>query len=1258
MANGFGNTWWGSRWLLSLTHIDYENRIPRGATYARAGAVREIKVKGNVISAKVEGRRPRPYSVTIIVPPFFPEDVERLIQGIMERPDIVSKLLKHELDPAVMDIASECGLKIFPEKWTDFKMQCSCPDWAVPCKHLAAVIYMMSREIDNNPFLVFTIHNVDLLEELKKRGVTVDEAAKTAAVPSVKDVVEFRKPAKEVGKEAPEFHRVNFSRLSDRLDVLLMLLPPNPAFDLNGDFKERYSSQMRKISGNAVKFFEGKLPAERLFPPQALSNEYNEYALSGDSAVSLEADLLLDWNMLYSPDGKEFTKADENAVLREIAGINPDFIPDYSPSVTAVHQGFLASMHLMANGDIAPQIVRLADGNCAVRWIPCTVDPEVTSLLESLEAIIPDTMIRFKVGKSGKYVKNKAGTLLSYLLGKLVPELSLASHRPLTGIFFDGERYAFDQPGEREIPGSIAAWLSSYSIRQSRFVPVLTVDENVDGMFYVNLGVEDVEAPEKWITALSDVLAKEEFASSRLPILKAFTDLSVIIPEVGRYIARKAARALRYSLDEFVPLLMRIIPAIKLLGVKVFLPKSLENLIRPKPTLKLKKKTGGSPSCFRLSDLFEFEWEVALGDEVVSAEDFHRLLGQAGKLLKFKGQYIYTSPEDLEKVNKAIAGVGNVSPGEMLQAAILGEYDSAPIVLSDEAKELIEEFTNEEEIPVPDGVKAELRPYQKRGYSWLYRNMRVGFGSILADDMGLGKTLQTITLLQKMKDEGVLREKPALVVVPTGLLSNWQAEISRFAPGLTSFIYHGTGRQGPESRVDILLTTYGVLRSDQKIFAKVKWSVMVIDEAQNIKNPTAIQSKAVRSITADTKIALSGTPVENRLTEFWSIMDYANSGYLGNLKSFKSEYANPIQLYNDEECAARFRKVTAPFMMRRMKTDMTVISDLPDKVEINEYSALSPEQAALYHKTLDAAMAEIEGKDTSDSAALFERQGLILQMILALKQICNHPAQYLKNGNMSPSLSGKVEMLLDRLDGIVDAGEKVLVFTQYHKTLDAAMAEIEGKDTSDSAALFERQGLILQMILALKQICNHPAQYLKNGNMSPSLSGKVEMLLDRLDGIVDAGEKVLVFTQFKEMGEMLVKFVGDRTGKAPMFYHGGCSVKQRNEMVSRFQNGREDKIFILSLKAAGTGLNLTAASHVIHFDLWWNPAVEAQATDRAYRIGQNKNVMVHRFITKDTFEGKIDAMIQRKKHLAEMTVSTGESWIGKLSNKELHDIFG
>ena len=227
----------------------------------------------------------------------------------------------------------------------------------------------------------------------------------------------------------------------------------------------------------------------------------------------------------------------------------------------------------------------------------------------------------------------------------------------------------------------------------------------------------------------------------------------------------------------------------------------------------------------------------------------------------------------------------------------------------------------------------------------------------------------------------------------------------------------------------------------------------------------------------------------------------------------------------------------------------------------------------------------------------------------------------------------------------------------YHGT-DREMPEIEEKDTSDNNSLFERQGLILQMILALKQICNHPSQYLKNGDLRPELSGKVEMLLDRIEAIVDAGEKVLIFTQFREMGDMIVKFAAERIGTAPLFYHGGCSVKQRNEMVSMFQNSREHKVFVLSLKAAGTGLNLTAASQVIHFDLWWNPAVEAQATDRAYRIGQNKNVIVHRFIIKDTFEEKINEMIQRKKHLAEMTVSTGENWIGKLSNKEIYEIFG
>jgi SNF2 family DNA or RNA helicase len=303
-------------------------------------------------------------------------------------------------------------------------------------------------------------------------------------------------------------------------------------------------------------------------------------------------------------------------------------------------------------------------------------------------------------------------------------------------------------------------------------------------------------------------------------------------------------------------------------------------------------------------------------------------------------------------------------------------------------------------------------------------------------------------------------------------------------------------------------------------------------------------------------------------------MDYSNRGFLGNLKEFTETYGNPIDQLNDRETADKLKKVTAPFLMRRLKSDKSIISDLPEKIEIDSFATLTNEQASLYEKTLEKAM---------------------------------------------------------------DA--------------------IEGIKHTDQKSLFVRQGLVLQMILALKQICNHPAQFLKNGKKDASLSGKTELLFDKLDSILESREKVLLFTQFTEMAVLLQHFISDRYKLEPLYYHGGCSINQRQNMIHQFQNNHADKVFLLSLKAAGTGLNLTAANHVIHYDLWWNPAVETQATDRAYRIGQKNNVMVHRFITKNTFEEKINAMIQQKKALAEMTVATGENWVGNLSNKELRDIF-
>jgi len=451
----------------------------------------------------------------------------------------------------------------------------------------------------------------------------------------------------------------------------------------------------------------------------------------------------------------------------------------------------------------------------------------------------------------------------------------------------------------------------------------------------------------------------------------------------------------------------------------------------------------------------------------------------------------------------------------------------------------------------------------------MYRNIRIGFGSVIADDMGLGKTLQVIATLQKLREEGALDEAKALVIVPTSLLTNWQKEINRFAPSLSVDIFHGSKRELAKDRPDVLLTTYGIARTASAALKALDWRVVVVDEAQNIKNPAAAQTKAVKAIPAAAFIAMSGTPVENRLSEYWSIMDFANRGYLGNLTQFMREYATPIQTEHNRQVANRFKRITAPFLMRRLKSDKSIISDLPDKIEQDQYCTLTKAQTALYESVVREGLKAVEGE-------------------------------------------------------------------------------------SDT---FKRKGLVLQMILALKQICNHPAHYLKQGHADATASGKAERFLELVEDVHAGNEKVLVFTQFREMGELLRTWLRERYGRDPLFLHGGVARARRDAMVERFQSDRTERVLLLSLKAGGTGLNLTAASNVIHYDLWWNPAVEAQATDRAYRIGQLHNVQVHRLITKATFEERINDMIRAKRELADMTVGVGEQWIGNLGEDELKSLF-
>jgi SNF2 family DNA or RNA helicase len=437
----------------------------------------------------------------------------------------------------------------------------------------------------------------------------------------------------------------------------------------------------------------------------------------------------------------------------------------------------------------------------------------------------------------------------------------------------------------------------------------------------------------------------------------------------------------------------------------------------------------------------------------------------------------------------------------------------------------------------------------------------------MADDMGLGKTVQVIAFLLKLKGDGDL-SSPALVVCPTTIVGNWEKECRRFAPSLNVSIYHGSERSLTIKNKDVVITTYGTLRRDIDKFSQREWRAVVVDEAQNIKNPDTDQARAIKSLKTPTRIAMSGTPVENRLAELWSIFDFINRGYLGQAQIFQKKYAVPIEKYRDRDCIERLKTATAPFILRRLKKDKTIIDDLPDKIVSDEYCYLTKEQAALYQRAVDSTMETIEG-------------------------------------------SGGIQ----------------------------------------------RKGLIFKLITSLKQICNHPAHYAKKGEPRKEQSGKAERVVDLAGKVLSLDQKALVFTQYREMGGLLAALFARELKEEALFFHGGLTRKRRDGMIEEFQEKDSGGIMVISLKAGGTGLNLTSAAHVIHYDLWWNPAVEDQATDRAYRMGQTKNVMVHRLITLGTFEEKIDEMLKSKKELADLTITAGEQWLTELSDRELKDLF-
>ncbi|MEP7268982.1 MAG: SNF2-related protein [Saprospiraceae bacterium] len=1161
MASEFGKTWWGKEFLNALSNIDWSNRLARGSRYARNGSVLDIEIINNEVLARVQGSRPKPYKIEITFPTFKKNKLDDFIAELSAKPVIISKLLHGDLDPEILNIAFHHDLKVFPHTWEDLDMECSCPDFAVPCKHLAAVIYKLSTVIDNDPFMAFKLHDVDLESLFQKHGVMIQDSR--VSIDTLADL----HPGQE-GKLEPfiakKISLPDYSKLPDIGTSLLQLLTDAPVFyPLKGNFKEKYATFFIRMMRNARSVLEGK-------------HDLAQYGVKLSNMIDF-IDPHLEWHYLdinENHDAFTITLGHKQDIYLEdwmmaLWNIPNSQLDNYHPSVILVKEALHLTVHLIAIGAIVPKLIKSSEKEFAILWLPAMLSKEVASIIETIDTH------GFILFNQKKITARTTELLISALLKILIPLFAEGEKDDYSELFFENKNHDFAKPGEQSIPQGIYQWVQPFYFTQQKYIPRLKIKEHAKNNFSIEIHLFDREDRIQEEIALEDVLAKKKYADTRFDILQSVSRLSGFIPGLDLHINEGAKQAIIMNIAVFTPFLLNMIPVIQLLGVQVLLPKSLQSILRPKASVQIKKSSEKSSGLLRLDHLLDFHWQVAIGDSVMDQKEFERLLKKSEGLIKTKAGYIYVDQKDLEHLHHHFNKQESLTTFDKLKIALSEDYKGSMASVTDDVKALIRQFTQIKEIAVPKEIQADLRPYQWRGYSWLYKNTQVGFGSILADDMGLGKTLQVITTIQKFKDEGILKESKILVIVPTGLLTNWQTELTRFAPTIMYKVHHGGNRTlDHKENYDVLLTTYGVMRSDADQLKKMKWYIVIADEAQNIKNANTIQSKAIKSIPAHTFIAMSGTPVENRLSEMWSIVDFTNRGYLGSANDFKKSYSNPIQNSNDVALANRLKTITSPILLRRLKSDKSIIDDLPDKIEMDCFSVLVKEQAVLYEKTLQKAMKDIE--------------------------------------------------------------------------------EIKSKDHQ---SLFKRQGLVLQLILALKQICNHPSLFLKNKQMEVGLSGKMDLLLDKIESILEANEKVLVFTQFAEMGHLLEYFIQERFNQTPMFIHGGCSVKQRKDIVDNFQNRSADKILLLSLKAAGTGLNLTAANHVIHYDLWWNPAVEAQATDRAYRIGQSKNVMVHRFITKNTFEEKINDMIQHKKRLANMTVATGENWIGNMSNTELKELF-
>ena len=1138
-------------WLKNIKNLDSINHLKHGQIYAGDGSVQNFRINDNIVVGDVEGAPGNFSNVKIRFIKLSSHDKGKLNKLIKDNPQLKNQILNDTLPQELFD----SDVEILPVSLDDFKMSCDCKNKGLFCKHKAAVFHYLSKEIRKNPFLTLTLrdYHVDKLFESGK-----------SKIPTLNRLLSQNK---------------EFIEHSDVGEIPLLI--NDFKFLLNG-YSGFFSSSTVSFKDILIDTLEEFSSLIEMINDDSFIYEYYIHYINFEDSDKLKSNDLeyifhkkwhnpQTWKKFHINIDKKYNithfetgvplefrfKNLKHALFALFAEFKFSDISRYNEDLQFFNELYQATSRLISKNALIPQFFKLKKGEYAVRWIPSS-NNNVSDLIDNLACKCPDNLISYEGKPLGRYEQVIVAISLFFtgfcLYASQISKSSLIrdmKNNIYYQLFFFKSQKFHIQDDEK----SISNWLTPLFENDNNYNFILEVSQKYE-MFNIDV---KVIVDEKTLN-LKDIIESGEYPN----IIKNSKLISDIF---SRYLMEvDLTGQIMLDIDDFMFFNSSVAPRFENNGIDVILPEELRIAKSAKLSLVSDENTLSKTS-LTLEDLNKFNWKVAIGDETFSLTEFENLSRHYNGLVKLNNRYLKINSEDLDNIDFQTDFIPiNPTQNDLMHFILSGDIEKLDIGVNEKLSELIDNLFDIKDVKVPDSLHGQLREYQKVGFSWLYQNLKIGFGSILADDMGLGKTIQVLTAILYLKENNLI-DGNVLVIAPTGLLTNWQMEIENFTPTLTSHIYHGIDRKLPDEDTDIILTSYGIVRRDFDILKDLNIFLCVVDEAQNIKNPSTKQTKAIKELDAKHRMALSGTPIENRLSEYWSIFDFINKGYLYTLRIFNEMFIKPIENEHDEEVLESFKKITSPFILRRHKNDKNIIKDLPDKFVNDIYCNLTVKQAAMYEETLNVLLRDVE-----------ESEGIA------------------------------------------------------------------------------RKGIVLKLITSLKQICNHPAQYSNSKNMNIDESGKMEVLINILENILDNNEKVIIFSQYVKMGEILKKLIENKFGEEVLFFHGQLSRKKRDEMVDKFQNSAENSIMVLSLKAGGTGLNLTAAQNVIHYDLWWNPAVENQATDRAYRIGQKNNVMVYRFITRGTFEERINQILTEKIELAEMAIDSNESFITEMSNEDLTEM--